>query len=57
MSHVVRVDQAADHLQGAEGVVLTVVLTTAGIPDQVPALLIGQYIGCGSLWNNNTIGT
>lgn len=40
-THVVSIDQAADCLQWAEGVVLAVVLTAAGIPDEVTALLTG----------------
>lgn len=40
-THIVSSDQATDHLQWTEGVILAIVLTTAGIPDQVAALLIG----------------
>lgn len=50
-THVVSIDQAANCLQWAERVVLSVVLTTAGIPNQVAALLINQDICCGSLRN------
>lgn len=48
-AHIVSIDQGANGLQWAEGVVLSIVLTTAGIPDQVAALLISQDISCGSL--------
>ncbi len=50
-THIVSIDQATNCLQWAEGVVLSIVLTTAGIPDQVAALLISQDICCGSLRN------
>lgn len=32
-THIVSVDQGTNCLQGAEGVILSIVLTTAGIPD------------------------
>lgn len=44
-THVISVDQRADRLQGAEGVILAVALAAAGVPDQVAALLIGQHVG------------
>lgn len=50
-THIVSIDQATNCLQWAEGVVLSIVLTTAGIPDQVAALLISQDICSGSLRN------
>ena len=48
-SHVVGADQAAHGLQGAEGVVLAVVMAAAGVPDQVAALLVGQDVRRGAL--------
>lgn len=43
-TNVIGVDQAADGLQGAECVILTVVLPGAGIPDQIAVLLIRQNV-------------
>lgn len=54
-THIVSVDQGTNCLQGTEGVILSVVLTTAGIPDQVAALLISQHVRCGSLWKKSKI--
>lgn len=48
-THVVGADQGAYSLQRAEGVVLAVRLTVAGIPDQVVVLLVGQDVRCGPL--------
>jgi len=39
-THVVSIDQAANSLQWAEGVVLAIVLTATGIPDKVAALFM-----------------
>lgn len=48
-THVVSIDQRTNCFQRAEGVILSVVLTTAGVPDQVAALLVSQDVRCGSL--------
>ena len=44
LSYVVGADQAAHGLQGAEGVMLAVVMAAARVPDQVAALLVGQDV-------------
>lgn len=46
---IVSIDQGTNCLQRAEGVILHIVLTTAGIPDQVAVLLTSQDICCGAL--------
>ena len=43
-THVVSVDDAADGLQRTEGVVLTVELSAAGVPDEEAALLQSQDV-------------